>query len=218
MTKLGNDFRQALRVAAHQKSVTVMAIVAFALGIGVTTAVFSIFNGVLLAPLPFPDPDAAGARLRHAAGLRHLPGVVPEVSRLEDAQPGLLRDRRLDQASFVLTGQRRARAGHRRRRRPRRSTTYSACGRCSAAGTRRTRTSPAARRSSSSPTVLDSGSSAAIRSDRRPDADLRRRAVRSDRRDAGDASPIAAPTSSCRCSASSIRRRAAAISCRPTRG
>ena len=57
MTKLGNDFRQALRVAAHQKSVTVLAIVAFALGIGVTTAVFSIFNGVLLAPLPFPDPE-----------------------------------------------------------------------------------------------------------------------------------------------------------------
>ena len=57
MTKLGNDFRQALRVAAHQKFVRLMAIVAFALGIGVTTAVFSIFNGVLLAPLPFPEPE-----------------------------------------------------------------------------------------------------------------------------------------------------------------
>jgi predicted permease len=32
-------------------------VIAFALGIGVTTAVFSIFNGVLLAPLPFPQPD-----------------------------------------------------------------------------------------------------------------------------------------------------------------
>ena len=30
MGKLGNDFRQALRVATHQKSVTVMAIVACA--------------------------------------------------------------------------------------------------------------------------------------------------------------------------------------------
>jgi putative ABC transport system permease protein len=57
MTKLGNDVRQAMRVAMHQKSVTAMAIVAFALGIGVTTAVFSIFNGVLLAPFPFPDPE-----------------------------------------------------------------------------------------------------------------------------------------------------------------
>ena len=34
-----------------------LAVVAFALGIGVTTAVFSIFNGVLLAPLPFPQPE-----------------------------------------------------------------------------------------------------------------------------------------------------------------
>lgn len=33
------------------------AVLAFALGIGITTAVFSLFYGVLLKPLPFPDPD-----------------------------------------------------------------------------------------------------------------------------------------------------------------
>jgi putative ABC transport system permease protein len=37
--------------------VSAMAIVAFALGIGITTAVFSIFNGVLLTPLPYPHPE-----------------------------------------------------------------------------------------------------------------------------------------------------------------
>jgi hypothetical protein len=37
--------------------VAILAILAFALGIGVTTAVFSIFSGVLLSPLPFPDPE-----------------------------------------------------------------------------------------------------------------------------------------------------------------
>ena len=57
MGRLGQDIRYAVRTAVRTPSVSILAILAFALGIGVTTAVFSIFNGVLLAPLPFPDPD-----------------------------------------------------------------------------------------------------------------------------------------------------------------
>src|SRR5262249_43745127 len=57
MGRLWQDFRYAARTAVRTKSVSILAILAFALGIGVTTAVFSIFSGVLLAPLPFPDPE-----------------------------------------------------------------------------------------------------------------------------------------------------------------
>ena len=39
------------------RATTVFAVLAFALGIGVTTAVFSLFYGVLLKPLPYPNPD-----------------------------------------------------------------------------------------------------------------------------------------------------------------
>jgi putative ABC transport system permease protein len=57
MSRLTLDVKSALRTVFRSRFVSVLAVVAFALGIGVTTAVFSIFNGVLLAPLPFPEPD-----------------------------------------------------------------------------------------------------------------------------------------------------------------
>jgi predicted permease len=57
MGRLWQDVRFASRTAIRTRSVAILAILAFALGIGVTTAVFSIFSGVLLAPLPYPNPD-----------------------------------------------------------------------------------------------------------------------------------------------------------------
>jgi putative ABC transport system permease protein len=57
MSRLSLDLKVAARTAARARFVSVLAVIAFALGIGITTAVFSIFNGVLLAPLPFPHPE-----------------------------------------------------------------------------------------------------------------------------------------------------------------
>jgi predicted permease len=47
----------ALRTLAKAPSVTVIAIISLALGIGSTTAIFSIFHNVLLQPLPVSHPD-----------------------------------------------------------------------------------------------------------------------------------------------------------------
>ena len=58
MSRLLLDVKVAVRTLVRARFVSVLAIVAFALGIGVTTAVFSIFNSVLLRPLPYPYPDA----------------------------------------------------------------------------------------------------------------------------------------------------------------
>lgn len=55
--RLGQDLRFALRVVVRNRFVSGLAILAFALGIGVTAAVFSIFNAVLLKPLPYPDSE-----------------------------------------------------------------------------------------------------------------------------------------------------------------
>src|SRR5258705_1216946 len=55
--RLFHDLKVAARTAFRARFVSALAILAFALGIGVTTAVFSIFNGVLLQPLPYPHPE-----------------------------------------------------------------------------------------------------------------------------------------------------------------
>ena len=57
MGRLLFDLRVAFRTVVRNRWVSAVAVVALALGIGVTTAVFSIFNGVLLAPLPYPQAD-----------------------------------------------------------------------------------------------------------------------------------------------------------------
>ena len=55
--RMRNDLRYASRAVRRAPLVSTLAIVALALGIGVTTAVFTIFYSVLLKSLPYPDSE-----------------------------------------------------------------------------------------------------------------------------------------------------------------
>lgn len=57
METLLADVRHSLRVLIKSPGFTIVAVLALALGIGANTAIFSVIDRVLLAPLPFPESE-----------------------------------------------------------------------------------------------------------------------------------------------------------------
>ena len=56
-TSLFRDFRYAFRSLLKSPAMAAAAVATLALGIGANTAIFSVLEGVVLRPLPFPHPD-----------------------------------------------------------------------------------------------------------------------------------------------------------------
>jgi putative ABC transport system permease protein len=73
MSTLFNDLRDAFRQLRKSPGFAITAILTLALGIGATTAIFSVVEGVLLRPLPFRDASRLVLLGDHVTGA-DLPG------------------------------------------------------------------------------------------------------------------------------------------------
>jgi predicted permease len=69
MTGLIMNVRYALRQLRMNPGFAAISIITLALGIGANTTIFSLLNGFLLRPLPYPEPDRLGVVIRHAEGI-----------------------------------------------------------------------------------------------------------------------------------------------------
>src|SRR5450631_4124051 len=53
-----HEMRQVIRRLLRSPMFTAVTLLTIAIGVGANSAVFSVVNGVLLKPLPYPDPGA----------------------------------------------------------------------------------------------------------------------------------------------------------------
>jgi len=57
MQAMLQDLRYAVRVLLKNRGFSAAAILTIALGVGVNTSIFSIADGMLFRPLPYPNAD-----------------------------------------------------------------------------------------------------------------------------------------------------------------
>lgn len=83
MTDLQQDIRYALRTFRRTPGLTFVIVLSLAIGIGATTAIFSVVNALLLKPLPYPDPDRLAVLWLRSPGI-NIPQDWPSPGQYVD--------------------------------------------------------------------------------------------------------------------------------------
>ncbi len=74
---LAHDLQFSLRTMTRNPGFTCVAVLTIALGIGANSAMFSVVQGVILAPLPFPEPDRLVFLWQNRPGVPQLEASYP---------------------------------------------------------------------------------------------------------------------------------------------
>ncbi len=98
--KLWHDLRMALRSLSRRPGLSAVVVLTLALGIGSTTAIFSVVNGVLLRPLPYED----ASRLAMIWENDRATGTVREQASVHDFIDFRERSREFDVMAIYATG------------------------------------------------------------------------------------------------------------------
>jgi putative ABC transport system permease protein len=100
------DFRFALRSILKSPAFSILAIITLAIGIGMNTAIFSLFHDLFLRGLPFENPSGIIRVYGEAKerSLRQLPFSIPRYWHYRDAQTVFSETAADSGTGFILTG------------------------------------------------------------------------------------------------------------------
>ncbi len=83
MTNVLSDLKHGLRVLLRTPLFTICTVAALAIGIGATTALFSVVHALMMTPLPYRDADALVVLWEHNLPRNRARNVVSPANFLE---------------------------------------------------------------------------------------------------------------------------------------
>jgi len=104
MYALAQNFRFGLRQLGKTPGFTLTVVLTLALGIGATTAIFSLVEGILLRPLPFSNPDRLVLLGDHIGGGPNTPVTAREIATYSNATSAFSSIGAYIGASYELSG------------------------------------------------------------------------------------------------------------------